>query len=165
VLRAGDEELIADHLALLDQPANWRVISFLMLRGFGAYLIQLTAQPPLGRRRDRFIYLECLLRYADHCSDDRTVLRFRDAHYEPQHLRHALDQALLWARPLLRIARAAEPTRRVVASSPAQSNGSASAKTRPSAGSRCGAGTPPPPRRRRSRSGPDLTTGLAPATL
>jgi hypothetical protein len=135
VLRAWDEELIADHLALLDQPANWHVISFLMLRGFGAYLIRLTAQAPLGRLRDRVIYLECLLEYADHCVDDRTVFRFRDAHYEPEHLWHAVDQVLLWARPLLheqdregfwsdkwgdlrelgdgRIARAADPTRRV----------------------------------------------------
>jgi hypothetical protein len=113
VFRAWDEELIAGHLARLDQPANWHVISFLMLRGFGSYLTQLTAQPPLGRPRDKLIYLECLLRYADHCSDDRTVLRYRDAHYEPQHLWHALDQGLLWARPLLRTSRAAESTRRV----------------------------------------------------
>ncbi len=113
VLRTWDDELIAGHLAHLDQPANWHVISFLMHRGFGAYLIELTAQPPLGRLRDRFIYLECLLRYADHCSDDRTVLRFSDAHYEAQHLWRALDQVLLWAQPLLRIARAAESTKRV----------------------------------------------------
>jgi hypothetical protein len=95
VLRAWDEELIDNYLARLDHPANWHVISFLMRRGFGAYLLQLVAQPPLGRLRDRFIYLECLLRYADHCCEDRTMLRFRDAHYEPQHLWHTLDQVLL----------------------------------------------------------------------
>ena len=84
-----------------------------MLRGFGAYLVQVTVQPPLGTLRGRFIYLECMLRYADHCSDDRARLRYRNAHYEPQQLWHALDQVLLWARPLLRIARAAEPIRRI----------------------------------------------------
>jgi hypothetical protein len=115
VVRAWDEELIADHLARLDQPANWHVISFLMHRGFGAYLLQLTAQPPVGRLRDRFIYLECLLHYADRCSDDRPMLRFRDARYEPQDLWQTLDQVLLWAQPMLRIARAAETTRRVQA--------------------------------------------------
>jgi hypothetical protein len=113
VLRAWDEELLADYLARLDQPANWHVISFLSHRGFGAYLTQLTAQPPLGRMRDRIIYLECLLEYADSCADDRTLLRFRDARYEPHQLWHALDQVLLRARRLLRVARAAESTRRV----------------------------------------------------
>jgi hypothetical protein len=85
------EALTSQRLDELNEPGNWRSVSFLANQADTRHLSATLAVAPRGKLWERCAYLELLLNYVDKCRSDRPVEEIQSAYgYVRQEAAHLL---------------------------------------------------------------------------